>query len=307
MSLIGISSSERMYIVQGCNSNVRSDGRKCKDCRKIFIEDNIFPHVHGSSRVKIGNSIDVLCSVKVEVGEYNNTSSISSSSSCSTSRNINNNKGMIECNVDISPSCNLRVDHMQLQDYGKEIASHINNSYIGRIDLTELCIIPDKFYWIIYIDVLLLQVDGDPVFASSLASYIALKVLNIPKVKLINGESGEPDDFDVCGDVVDATTLDVSNVPIIINISKIGDALVIDTSDTEMMCSSYSLNIATNQNGTCCNISKSKTGNIGTNDIQNATDMAASAAIDIFNHINKSSLLKATEGYVIPNRMGLFA
>jgi hypothetical protein len=37
------------------------------DFRSIVIENSIFPHVNGSSRVRIPGAVDVLCSVKVSV------------------------------------------------------------------------------------------------------------------------------------------------------------------------------------------------------------------------------------------------
>lgn len=36
-----------------------------EDFRTIVVDSNIFPQVNGSSRVRIGDSIDVLCSIKV--------------------------------------------------------------------------------------------------------------------------------------------------------------------------------------------------------------------------------------------------
>ena len=36
------------------------------DYRTIFVENNVFPHVNGSSRVKIADRTDIICSVKVK-------------------------------------------------------------------------------------------------------------------------------------------------------------------------------------------------------------------------------------------------
>ncbi len=33
--------------------------------RHLYIENNVLPHSYGSSRVKVSDAIDVLCSVKV--------------------------------------------------------------------------------------------------------------------------------------------------------------------------------------------------------------------------------------------------
>lgn len=90
---VAISAAEKEFIRKGCDVNVRFDGRGnmvefldlqasfqivfsnspyyCsdsigyKDFRHISIENNILPHVNGSSRLRIAESIDILCSVKV--------------------------------------------------------------------------------------------------------------------------------------------------------------------------------------------------------------------------------------------------
>ena len=36
------------------------------DFRAITIQNNIFPHVNGSSRIKIDSDVDIICSVKVQ-------------------------------------------------------------------------------------------------------------------------------------------------------------------------------------------------------------------------------------------------
>ena len=69
--LYPISSSEKTFIEKGCQEDIRYDGRSSMDYRNISIENNILPHLNGSSRVKIMDSIDIICSVKVIYHRYN--------------------------------------------------------------------------------------------------------------------------------------------------------------------------------------------------------------------------------------------
>ncbi len=62
-----ISRAEKTYIEEGCREGMREDGRGPIDFRTIFVENNIMPHVNGSARVKIADSVDVLCTVKVYI------------------------------------------------------------------------------------------------------------------------------------------------------------------------------------------------------------------------------------------------
>ena len=87
--------------------------------------------------------------------------------------------------------------------------------------MKELCIIPGKFCWNICVDLLVLQMDGDPLDACSIATYVALNCTKIPKVEIFLGESGSPEDFEVNGDLGEALSLKASNIPICISSSKV--------------------------------------------------------------------------------------
>jgi hypothetical protein len=84
-----ISFAEKAFIEEGCALRIRYDGRgRCivsvdpehqlhpsltmsvlitdtNSFRPMSIEDSIFPHTDGSSRVRISDSVDILCTVKV--------------------------------------------------------------------------------------------------------------------------------------------------------------------------------------------------------------------------------------------------
>jgi exosome complex RNA-binding protein Rrp42 (RNase PH superfamily) len=60
-----ISEAERKYIRQSCNNGIRNDGRGPLDLRSLSAECDMLPNCNGSSRVSLGNTIDVVCGVKV--------------------------------------------------------------------------------------------------------------------------------------------------------------------------------------------------------------------------------------------------
>lgn len=66
--MIKISESEKLFIIDGIQQNVRTDGRTILDFRPFSIETGIVPQTNGSARIKLSNT-DILVSVKVEVGE----------------------------------------------------------------------------------------------------------------------------------------------------------------------------------------------------------------------------------------------
>lgn len=81
------SKAEKQYIEEGCALGIRCDGRgkswiynftisvfptipfllvaDPEALRTISIENNIFPHVNGSSRLRVDGAVDIICSLKV--------------------------------------------------------------------------------------------------------------------------------------------------------------------------------------------------------------------------------------------------
>ena len=72
-----VSATEASFVVAGCNDGIRNDGRDITDFRCLQIENNIFPHCNGSSRLKLCDSTDILCSIKAEVTEFDRQDSTS--------------------------------------------------------------------------------------------------------------------------------------------------------------------------------------------------------------------------------------
>lgn len=63
--------------------------------------------------------------------------------------------------------------------------------------------------------------DGDPLDACSIATYIALNCTKIPKIEVYVGESGIPEDFEVTGDLGEAILLNARDLPICVSSCKV--------------------------------------------------------------------------------------
>lgn len=119
-----VSSEEKKYIQDGCNSNIRADGRKCNDLRFFRVENSIFPHTNGSSRIKIGINTDVVCAVKMEVMEPDVSSP---------------DQGCIEFGIDISPSCEFSGNLKRVSDYANLLSQQLDR-YCSLLVLFDLFI-----------------------------------------------------------------------------------------------------------------------------------------------------------------------
>ena len=290
-----LSQGEKKYIIDGIKNGIRYDGRKLNDFRPITIENDIFPHLNGSSRIKIADDTDIVCSVKVEVLEIDNNNN----------NNDNIIDNLIEINIEFSSNYNnFKIEDRKLIEYGNILSKELQSIYIESniINNKQLCIIPNKFYWIIYIDILILQLDGNPIDICSLASLIALQCTKIPKIELCLD-----DDFTISNDLTDSIKVDMSNIPIIISISKIDNINLFDTNNDENSCSNNIISIAINKYGNCCGILKHSIGTINYNDLKIILNEANIVAKSIFSKIeeyNQSLLLHDNNKIDIPLRIG---
>ena len=131
--------------------------------------------------------------------------------------------GLFDLAIELSPSCNLKLDDRNLIEYGSQIAQQLQSFIVNSntLNMKELCIIPGKFCWNICVDLLVLQMDGNPLDACSIATHIALNCTKIPKVQIFLGESGKPEDFEVNGDLGESISLNAKSIPICVSSAKV--------------------------------------------------------------------------------------
>lgn len=292
-----ISIAEKEYIIAGCASNIRGDGRGCQDLRSISIESDILPHVNGSSRITIGAVIDIICSIKLEISEPTSTAP---------------SDGIIEFSAEYSPSCDVKVEERKLQDIGSQVSEHLQSVYIGSntIDLKKFSIISGKYCWAVYIDLLILRADGPVLDGCSFATYIALKCAKYPKLSLLEGETGLMEDFDLStGDLSEAVPLPLNSPPISISLYKIGPAFLLDCTAAEQACASCSLTIFVNDMSQCCGIRLSAGGAVNEEELRHGLEVARLATMGIFPKLDHVLVMTAKEDALNPDappfRLGL--
>ena len=135
-----ISATEREFVQQGAALNCRNDGRSALDVRNVSVEDLVFPHLNGSSKVSVGYGTDIICSIKFEVCDAIPSSSL---------------KDLIDITFEISHSCNVRMDERRLQDHGSCAAEIVKNILVqsASIDMEVLVIVPGRYNWMMHIDI----------------------------------------------------------------------------------------------------------------------------------------------------------
>ncbi|RVE67036.1 hypothetical protein OJAV_G00113430 [Oryzias javanicus] len=113
----------------------------------------------------------------------------------------------------------------------------------SSVDLQSLCISAGEHCWVLYVDVLLLQCDGNLYDAISVAIKAALFNTKIPRVHVSADEEGGKE-VELSDDPFDCVRLNVESVPCIVTLCKVGHRHVVDATLQEKACSVASLIIA---------------------------------------------------------------
>jgi len=161
---------KRETILNTLERGVRIDGRKLTDYRKISVVIDYVKKAEGSALVKLGDTT-VVVGVKLEEGKpFEDTP----------------NQGNLFVNVELLPLAYESFEPGPPDENAIELARVIDRSLRDSkaIDLSKLIIIPNTLVWNVWVDVYVLDYDGNVTDASMLASIIALYNTYLPKITI---------------------------------------------------------------------------------------------------------------------------
>ena len=189
----------------------------------------------GSGRVRRGKS-DVVVGVKLELD---------------AAKGALFNEGALSVHVDCSAVSATIKDH---KDVELEYAMSLEKALSRReaLDLRKLCVAPGEqgLAWHIYLDAVVLDDDGSLLDVLSVAAFLALKDLKIPKVTPSKTISLSRVDFRVSDDPFECVEIDTTNAPIFVSVASFGSMLyVVDPSREEETTALNITHIAVNKDG----------------------------------------------------------
>lgn len=265
--------SERVWIVQGVEQDLRTDGRARLGYRPLGVEANIIAQADGSARLHLG-ATDVLVGVKVELGVPDSSAP---------------DQGQVHVSVECSSCASPEFKGRGGEDWGIDLAQALEASLVGSpaaggsLDLKALCVLPGKTCWVVYVDALLLNDGGNVLDALSIAVRAALALTRIPKVEVSMDDDDEPE-VELTGDA--GAPVDVSRVPIIVSVSQVGHQSVVDLSSEEEPCATAALRIAVNSGGRVMGISKAGSGGIDPTLTQEMVEVAQKLGTGIIRQLD---------------------
>ncbi len=233
---------------------VRLSGRRLDQYRDIEIITDYIPHADGSAYVKLGNT-QVLVGVKLELGTpYADTP----------------NEGVMVVSAEFVPMASPSFEPGPPDENAIELARVIDRSLreIRAIDLEKLAIIPGKKVLIAWIDIYVLDHDGNLIDASSIATLAALLTTKMPKVEVTENEEV----------IIDKETkvgpLPLRHKVVTVTIGKLGDKLIVDPDLEEESVLSTRIVIAVSDDGRIAGIQKTGMGSLTQEEILKAVDIA---------------------------------
>jgi len=214
-----VPSIKRDYLANLAKNGKRADGRAFDEFRNIKIETGVVSKAEGSARVKIGNT-QVLSGIKMDIGEpYPDTPET----------------GVMTTAAELIPLASPDFEAGPPREDAIELARVVDRGIRESqlIEVEKLCIEPEEKVWMVFIDIHILDYDGNLFDAASLASLAALMTTKVPAKRFDLGE-----DY----------PLPIKEPPISCTSVKFNDIVVMDPSLDEEEIAEVRLTVATDKN-----------------------------------------------------------
>ena len=250
-------------IEQFIEKGKRLDDRGLRDTREIKIEQGLIERAEGSARVLLGKT-EVLVGVKVETGEpFPDTP----------------NEGVLTVNAELVPVASPNFEPGPPNEDSIELARVVDRGIreSKAIDNEKLCIEPGKKVFVVFVDVYVLNHDGNLIDASALAAMAALLNTKMPNYEIKDGEVKIKQGY---------TPLPVKSHPVTVTTGKINNFLIVDPGLEEEQVMDSRISMAINDEGNICAVQKGGSGYFTPQQILEASKIAQEKAAEIRKKLN---------------------
>lgn len=236
----------------------RLDERGLTDYREAQIEIGVIEKAEGSARVRLGKT-EVLVGIKIGLGEpFSDVP----------------NQGVLTVNAELVPLASPTFEPGPPGEDAIELARVVDRGIreSKAIDLEKLCITPGKKVFIIFIDLYVLNYDGNLIDASALAALAALLNTKVFNYEVKEGEVQIKPGY---------KSLPIRNYPIAVTFAKINDKLVVDPCLEEEQVMETRLTMTIEKDEKVCALQKSGKGYFRIQQILEAAKIARQKAAEL--------------------------
>jgi exosome complex component RRP42 len=242
-----LSPTERLYIGEGVEKGIRSDGRSRDQFRPYSLTVDCIPQANGSARIQVQKGCDILIGIRLDLG----TPTLEAPT-----------KGKIICNVDCSTSTALNeIENRSFREINTFLAQTLEKLVVNSLNLEDLCILAEHHCWLVYLDVLVLEFNGNLLSCAMKALKSALKSLKIPQVSVtaieLEADQKEASEFALEIDQDNYTQLVMHSFPELITFNLIstlesGDLWFVDGTMQEELAAREQVHVAVDEAGRIC-------------------------------------------------------
>src|SRR4030042_2891751 len=207
----------------------RLDGRGLGDYREIKVEQGVIEKAEGSARVLLGKT-EVLVGVKVETG---------------TPFPDTPNDGVLTVNAELVPLASPAFEPGPPDESSVELARIVDRGIreSKAVCSEKLVIVRGKKVFVIFVDVYVLNHDGNLIDASALAAVAALMNTKMSNYEVDDGGVKIKTGY---------STLPLRAHPITVTVAKINDKLVVDPWIEGEQVVDARMSMAINDDGNIC-------------------------------------------------------
>jgi len=244
----------------------RLDERETDQHRPLKIQTGIIQKANGSAMVNLGNT-EVIAGVKVATG---------------TPFPDTPDKGLLVVNAEILPLASAYAEPGPPSEEAIELARVVDRGIreSEMVDMTKLCLVPGKTVYTVFVDVNIMNADGNLFDAMSYAVVAALKTATMKK-------------YQVKDEKVEATEemikVPVERLPVSVTMARIGDALIVDPNSEEEAAMDMRITITTDEDGNICASQKGEASTISPEHVLRAADMSIKVGKGIRKQIEKAT------------------
>ena len=211
----------------------RSDGRGFTDYREIKIEPGAIERAEGSARVHLGET-DVLVGVKIGTG---------------TPFPDTPDTGVLTVNAELVPLASPDFEPGPPGENAVELARVVDRGIreSKAIDLENLCVESGKLVFVVFVDIYVLNHDGNLIDASAIAALAALLNAKMFKYTVEDCQIIKKPGY---------TPLPVVDYPVAVTFAKIANKIILDTELDEEQVMDARLTMTLDKDGNICAIQK---------------------------------------------------
>ena len=245
----------------------RLDGRGLNEYRPLSIELGYIPKAEGSALVRLGNTV-VLVGIKTGVGSpFPDTP----------------DEGILLVNAEFLPLASPSFEPGPPDENATELARVVDRSLreIRAVDLSKLAIIPGKKVWELWVDIYVLDHDGNLLDASMLAAMAALSSAKMPEIAV------EDDEVKLNREKL-KNPVPVNRRVVIVTVGKIGEYLLVDPTLEEESLLDARLAIAVSDDGRIVGMQKMGMGTFTAEEVRKALSMAMESSKTLHENLTKT-------------------